>query len=148
MALGKPCGKLKGLHNIFPFNVGIIDQQFFNSLPCTDLGNYPSNGNPCSPDTGFTPHDGGIQAKSLKIFMSQGGESILQKAGQDNAEYGSARMPDASRQSAPLHPKRRPPCMKKPFAPSLAGLVLIRTAMKNRYVYKGQDITVDFWRIV
>jgi hypothetical protein len=77
-------GKLKGLHNIFPFNVGIIGQQFFNGLSRADLGNYPSDGNPCSPDTGFAPHDGGVQTDTIQIFIVHHRSSIFQKAEQDN----------------------------------------------------------------
>ena len=67
MTPGKPCGKLEGLHNVFTLNVGIIGQQFFNGLSRADLGYYPSNGNPCSTDTGFAPHHGGIQANPIQI---------------------------------------------------------------------------------
>jgi hypothetical protein len=85
IALGKPRGKLKGLHNIFPVNIGIIGQQFFNSLSRADLGNYSAHGNPCSPDTGFTPHDGGVEANTIQMSIAHHRSSLVQKAGQDNA---------------------------------------------------------------
>jgi hypothetical protein len=79
-------GKLdKGLHNIFPFNIGIIGQQFFDSLSRADLGNYSSDGNPCSPDTGFTPHNGGIKADTIKMSIVHDSSSIFHKAEQGNA---------------------------------------------------------------
>jgi hypothetical protein len=81
LALGKPCGKLKGLHNIFPFNVGIIGKQFFNGLSRADLGNYPSDSNPRSPDTGFAPHDGGVRTDTIQMSVVHDMLSIFLNTG-------------------------------------------------------------------
>jgi hypothetical protein len=67
-AFCKPRGVLQGLQNIFPFKVGIINQQFFYRFSRANLGEYSAYGQAHTPNTGLTAHYTGIICYTVKMF--------------------------------------------------------------------------------
>jgi hypothetical protein len=67
-ALGKPCGILQGLQNVFSLKVGIINQQFFNRFPCANLGEYPAHREAHTPNTWLAAHYIGVISYAVKMF--------------------------------------------------------------------------------
>jgi hypothetical protein len=67
-AFGKPCGVLQGLQTVFPFKVGIINQQLFTRFSRADLGKYSAHGQAHTSNTGFSAHYTRVIGYAVKMF--------------------------------------------------------------------------------